>query len=160
MTAVDHLQQAIELALENVRVRGGRPFGAVLVKDGSVVATGVNEILATGDPTAHAELQAIRAAAAKLGISGLAGAVMYASGEPCPMCLSAMYLNGINEAHYAYSNEDGAPYGLSTAPIYAELAKPPTQRTLVATYLPVRLAGEDLYEAWRAVSQRVRASPH
>jgi tRNA(Arg) A34 adenosine deaminase TadA len=150
MSAVEFLKQAIELALENVRRRGGRPFGAVLVRDGVVVATGVNEVLANHDPTAHAEMQAIRSAAAALGVSGLRGAAMFASGQPCPMCLAAMYLTGIEQVHYAYSNEDGAPYGLSTAPIYAELARPPEQRTLQATYLRTRLAGEDLYEAWRA----------
>src|SRR3569833_3378789 len=81
------LCEAIELARDNVR-NGGRPSGAVLVKDGKIIATGVNEIFATGDPTTHAELQAIRVASQVLGSPRLDGCVIYASGHPCPMCLS------------------------------------------------------------------------
>jgi tRNA(Arg) A34 adenosine deaminase TadA len=144
----DFLCEAIDLARENVR-KGGRPFGAVLVKDGAIIARGVNEIHTTQDPTTHAELQAIRAASRALGGSRLDGCVIYASGHPCPMCLSAMYLTGIREVTYGYSNEDGEPYGLSTAAIYAELAKPLAHQTLKATYLPVRPEEGDLYELWR-----------
>ena len=152
-TARDFLCKAIDLARENVR-RGGRPFGAVLVKDGTVIATGVNEIQTTQDPTAHAELQAIRAASQVLGSPRLDGCVVYASGHPCPMCLSAMHLTGIREVTYAYSNEDGEPYGLSTAAIYAELSKPLAQQSLKVTYLPVRPeTGDDLYQVWRDAAQ-------
>ena len=142
------LCEAIDLARENVR-RGGRPFGAVLVKDGAVIATGVNEIHTTQDPTTHAELQAIRAASRALGSPRLDRCVIYASGHPCPMCLSAMYLTGIREVTYAYSNEDGEPYGLSTAAIYAELAKPLAEQSLKIAYVPVRRDEGDLYEMWR-----------
>ena len=148
-TAQRFLCEAIDLARENLR-KGGRPFGAVLVKDGAVIATGVNEIHTTQDPTAHAELQAIRAASRVLGNPRLDGYVIYASGQPCPMCLSAMYLTGIREVTYAYSNEDGEPYGLSSAAIYAELAKPLDQQSLKATYSPVRPdQGRDPYELWQ-----------
>ncbi|WP_201861392.1 nucleoside deaminase [Microvirga soli] len=147
-TARNFLCEAIDLARENVR-KGGRPFGAVLVKDGAIVATGVNEIHTTQDPTTHAELQAIRAASRALGGPRLDGCVIYASGQPCPMCLSAMYLTGIREATYAYSNEDGEPCGLSTAAIYAELAKPLAHQSLKVTYLPVHPEEGDLYEMWR-----------
>ncbi|MEZ0168540.1 nucleoside deaminase [Microvirga sp. TS319] len=142
------LCEAVELARENVR-KGGRPFGAVLVKDGAVIATGVNEIIATHDPTAHAELQAIRAASRLLGSPRLDGCVVYASGQPCPMCLAAMHLTGIREVTFAYSNEDGEPYGLSTAAVYAELGKPPSQQSVKIAYLPVRPGGDDLYAMWR-----------
>lgn len=81
----DFLGQAVDLAMANVRDGGGRPFGALVVKDGEVIATGVNEIGATGDPTAHAELTAIRRAAQALGAPRLDGCVVYASGQPCPM---------------------------------------------------------------------------
>jgi guanine deaminase len=147
-TARDFLCQAIELARDNVR-KGGRPFGAVLVKDGAVFATGINEIHTTQDPTTHAELQAIRAASRALGSPRLDGCVIYASGQPCPMCLSAMYLTGIGEVTYAYSNEDGEPCGVSTAAIYAELAKPLAHQSLKVTYLPVRPEEGDLYKMWR-----------
>jgi guanine deaminase len=147
-TARDFLCEAIHLARDNVR-KGGRPFGAVLVKDGAIIATGVNEIHTTQDPTTHAELQAIRTASRALGSPRLDGCVIYASGHPCPMCLSAMYLTGIREVTYAYSNEDGEPYGLSTGAVYAELAKPLAQQSLRVTYLPVRPEEGDLYETWR-----------
>lgn len=142
------LCEAIELAHENLK-SGGRPFGAVIAKDGAVVATGVNEILKTNDPTAHAELTAIRAASAKLGSPSLAGCAVYASGHPCPMCMAAMRLAGVKEVYYAYSNDDGAPYGLSTAAIYADLAKPFAEQSMKIRYLPVRPdSGPDLYAEW------------
>ncbi|WPB75616.1 nucleoside deaminase [Archangium violaceum] len=145
-----HLLEAIALARDNVR-RGGRPFGAVVVKDGNVIARGVNEILATNDPTAHAELLALRAAGRALGTPRLDGCSVYASGHPCPMCLAAMRMAGIKEVAFAYSNEDGEPYGLSSAAIYAELAKPLAQQTMKMVHLPVRPeGGTGLYELWRA----------
>lgn len=145
-----HLAAAIRLARENVR-QGGRPFGAVIVRDGDLVATGVNHTAATNDPTAHAELVAIRAASEALGTPDLGGCTIYASGHPCPMCLGAMYMSGIRRAYYAYSNADGEPYGLTTVSVYAELAEPEDARSVRMTYLPVRPAGEpDLYELWQA----------
>lgn len=147
-TAEDLLRDAIELAYANVTERGGRPFGAVVARDGVVIATGVNEIGVTGDPTAHAELQAIRAACRALRTTRLEGCAVYASGQPCPMCLAAMYLTGIQAVAFAYANADGERYGLSTAPIYAELQKPLEAQALAVAHVPVRRAGEDLYEAW------------
>ena len=143
------LCQAIELAYANLE-NGGRPFGAVLVKDGKVVSTGVNEIARTHDPTAHAELLAVRAAGQKLGSPNLEGCAVYASGHPCPMCMAAMRLAGISEVYYAYSNDDGEPYGLSTGDIYAELSKPFSEQSMRVSYVPVRLeSSPDLYEEWR-----------
>jgi tRNA(Arg) A34 adenosine deaminase TadA len=142
-----HLLEAIALARDNVR-RGGRPFGAVVVKDGAVVARGVNETLATNDPTAHAELLALRAAGRALGAPRLDGCTVYASGQPCPMCLAAMIMAGVARAVFAYSNEEGAPYGLSTAGVLDELVEP---RRIATAHVPVRPAGEpDLYATWRA----------
>lgn len=146
------LHAAIELAYANVE-RGARPFGAVVVKNGEVLATGVNEVIETNDPTAHAELMAIRAASQKLGSPNLAGCAVFASGHPCPMCMAAMRLAGIAEITYAYSDDDGAPYGLSTAAIYADLARPFPEQSMKIAYLPVRLQSRvDLYEAWRSRS--------
>ncbi|WP_305805443.1 nucleoside deaminase [Stenotrophomonas sp. YIM B06876] len=118
------MRQAIELARRNV-VESGRPFGAVLVKDGVVIATGTNTLHLSHDPTDHAELRAIRQASAHLRSPRLEGCVIYASGHPCPMCLAAMYLSGIGQAWFAYSNEDAQPYGLSTDAVYARLAAGP-----------------------------------
>ncbi|MGA9522153.1 MAG: nucleoside deaminase [Myxococcaceae bacterium] len=148
------LHEAIELARENVR-RGGRPFGAIVVKDGQVIARGVNEIYATNDPTAHAELLALRAAGRALGTPRLDGCAVYASGHPCPMCLAAMRMAGIAEVAYAYSQEDAEPYGLSTAAIYAELARPFPLQSMKLAHIGVDPAGEeDLYESWRRTAQR------
>jgi guanine deaminase len=143
-----YLCEAIELAHASLQ-KGGRPFGAVIVKDGEVIATGVNQMFSTNDPTAHAELMAIRAAGQKLGSPNLQGCAVYASGHPCPMCMAAMRLAGINEVFYAYSNEDGAPHGLSTAAIYAELAKPFSEQSMKISHVPARLkSGFDLYAEW------------
>lgn len=143
------LCEAIELARQNLE-GGGRPFGAVVVRDGEVVARGVNQILSTNDPTAHAELVAIRTASQVLGSPSLVGCAVYASGHPCPMCMAAMRLAGVGEVYYAYSNDDGAPYGLSTAAVYADLAKPFSEQSMRIRYEPVRPEnGQDLYEAWR-----------
>jgi tRNA(Arg) A34 adenosine deaminase TadA len=145
----DHLAQAIRLARDNVLDKGGRPFGAVLVKDGRVLATGVNEMLATHDPSAHAELQAIRVAAAALKTTRLDGCVMYASGHPCPMCLSAIHMTGIQEVYYAYSNEDAERYGMSTARIYAEMAKPVSQQSIRVEHVPPPGDGESPFDCWQ-----------
>lgn len=150
MDANEHfLREAITLARANV-ARGGRPFGAVLVKDGAVVATGVNEIAATHAPTAHAELNAIRAGSRTLGSADLSGCTVFSSGHPCPMCMAAMRIVGVGEVVYAYSNEDGAPYGLSTAAIYADLARPFAEQAMTIRHMPVRLdAQPDLYGDWQ-----------
>jgi tRNA(Arg) A34 adenosine deaminase TadA len=123
------LREAIRLAQANMEA-GGRPFGAVIVRDGKVIATGVNEILTTNDPTSHAELNAIRAASQALGRPSLAGCAVYASGHPCPMCMAAMRLAGVTQVAYAYSNDDGEPFGLSTAAIYADLARPFAEQSM------------------------------
>lgn len=143
------LREAIALAYANQQV-GGRPFGAVVVKDGRIVATGVNEIVLTHDPTAHAELVALRAASQVLQSPNLAGCSVYASGHPCPMCMAAMRMAGITEVIYAYSNEEAEAYGLSTAAIYAELAKPFAEQSMHIQYEPLRpepYAG--LYTEWK-----------
>src|SRR5690606_27435010 len=143
------LQQAIELAYANAQ-QGGRPFGALVVRNGQIIAQGVNEIITTNDPTAHAELQAIRAASQHLGSASLAGCSVFASGHPCPMCMAAMRLAGVKEVTYAYSNEDGDPYGLSTAEIYAELSRPFHQQSMTIRHVPARLAGRPhLYAYWQ-----------
>jgi tRNA(Arg) A34 adenosine deaminase TadA len=151
-TTEDYLAMAIRLARANVDEHGGRPFGAVLVHGGEVVATGVNEIHATGDPSAHAEMLAIRAATTARRSPRLDGCVMYASGNPCPMCLALMHMVGIGEVYYAYSNADGEPFELSTARIYAQMAKPLAQQSIRIGYVPVR-AGGHLYEAWQRAAR-------
>lgn len=142
----DFMRDAIALARANI-ASGGRPFGAVLVRDGEVLARAANRIHATNDPSAHAELLVIREAAQRLGTPRLDGCEIYASGHPCPMCLALMHLCGIPTAYYAYSNEDGEPFGLSTAAVYAQMALPPQRQSLDVRAL--RPEGEGgLYDAW------------
>lgn len=148
------LCEAVELARVNI-ARGGRPFGAVVVKDGEVIASGVNEVPSTNDPTAHAEMSAVRAASQVLGSPRLDGCAVYASGNPCPMCMAAMRMAGIAEVAYAYSNDDGEPFGLSTAAIYADLAKPVAEQSMKIAYVPVRPdEGLHLYAEWKTASSQ------
>jgi len=151
--AEKYLVDAIRAAMRNVRERRTWPFGAVIARGGEVIATAVNEVDALCDPSAHAEMQAVRAAAKALGSTDLTGTTVYASGYPCPMCLTAMYLAGVSEVYYAYSNEDGAPYDLSAERGYVEIARPPEQREMKLHGLPARdKDDEDLYEAWKRVA--------
>ncbi|NCT85094.1 MAG: nucleoside deaminase [Comamonadaceae bacterium] len=152
------LREALELARANIRT-GGRPFGAVVVRDGEVIAAGVNEIHVSHDPTAHAEMVAIRAASRRFASPDLAGCAVYASGHPCPMCMAAMRMAGVARVAYAYSNADGAPFGLSTAAIYDELARPRSEQSMSIAHVPARLDGlagpSDLYAEWaRAAAAR------
>lgn len=149
----DYLIQAIDLARANVD-DGGRPFGALVVKDGAVLATGVNRIGATGDPTSHAELNAIRAAAQALGAPRLDGCIVYASGQPCPMCLAAIHMTGVSAVYFALSNEDGEAVGLSTTSVYAQMALPIDRQAIPVVHRPQREAGRGLYAAW--VDRQVR----
>ncbi|MDT2014641.1 nucleoside deaminase [Providencia stuartii] len=144
------LQQAISLAKENVKA-GGRPFGAVIVRDGAVVATGVNQMLELNDPTAHAELMALRQAGETLKRTRLEDCVVYASGQPCPMCLAAMRMAGISRIVYAYSNQDAEPFGLPTEAIAQSLrVEPQQQRGLTFIQLkPENEAQSALYTFWR-----------
>ncbi len=143
------MDEAIALAESNV-AEGGSPFGAVLVRDGQVLERAVNEAHLTGDPTAHAELVAIQRACRAHGPDAVKGATVYASGQPCPMCLAACYAAGLGRVVFAGSNKEAAPFGLSSQRIYDELARP-----LDAQGLPIehrdhgkRIAA--LYRDWRA----------
>lgn len=149
-TEADFLAQAVDLAMANVIDNGGRPFGAVVVKNGEVIASGVNEIGATGDPTAHAELTAMRRAAQVLGAPRLDGCVVYASGQPCPMCLAAMHMTGVRAVRFCYANEDGEAFGLSTAPVYAQMAKPLEDQQIDIRQQSIAGDAPSLYALWKA----------
>ncbi|MGP4073526.1 nucleoside deaminase [Piscibacillus sp. B03] len=140
------LRQAIELAQENVR-NGGRPFGAVLVKDGEVIATGVNETNATHDITAHAELLAVRRANEQLQTPFLEGTEMYASGQPCPMCMAAMHSAKVGKIYFAYSYEQGQSYGLSSTDVLDELKKPIGEQVIDIQHKTIDVE-EHPYELW------------
>lgn len=121
MKKEDFMRKAIELSIENVK-NGGGPFGAVIVKDGEIVATGVNRVTANHDPTAHAEVSVIRAACQKLGTFDLSGCEIYTSCEPCPMCLGAIYWAHLDKIYYGNNKTDAARIGFDDSFIYDELA--------------------------------------
>lgn len=148
------MQLAIELSIEAVEKNLGGPFGAVLVKDGEVLATGQNRVTSSGDPTAHAEVVAIRAACEKLGTHVLAGCELYSSCEPCPMCLAAIQWARIDRLYYAASREDAARSGFDDALLYRELALPPEERSLPAKTL-MRDEALAAFEAWDGKADRL-----
>ncbi|PCC67490.1 tRNA(Arg) A34 adenosine deaminase TadA [Nannocystis exedens] len=123
------LCRALELACDNA-LAGGRPYGAVVVRAGQLVAEAVNELHLRSDPSAHAEMLALRAAAATLERLQLDDCTVYASGQPCPMCLAALHLASVRRVVFAYSNADGEPYGFTTAALYRQMALPLTEQAL------------------------------
>lgn len=139
-----HLRAAVRLAAANL-ARGGRPFGAVLAIGGEVIATGVNDIVHSHDPTTHAEMEAVRAASRKLGRPNLQGSVVYASGHPCPMCVAALVMAGVDAVYYAFDNQDAAPYGLSSEAAYQALRLPLAPPPLPLTRLDTGVTAAQLY---------------
>ncbi len=123
------MKMAIDLALQNIE-NGGGPFGAVIVKDGEVVATGVNRVTASNDPTAHAEVSAIREACSKLKTFDLSGYTLYTSCEPCPMCLGAIYWSHISHVFCGCTKQDAEDINFGDAFIYRELEQPYDKRQL------------------------------
>jgi tRNA(Arg) A34 adenosine deaminase TadA len=124
------MARAIELSLDNVRSGRGGPFGCVIVKDGEIVASGVNRVTATNDPTAHAEVVAIREACQKLRCFDLTGCDVYTSCEPCPMCLGAIYWARIGKIYFGNVAADAAKIGFDDSAIYAEITMPHAQREI------------------------------
>lgn len=124
------MSEAIKLAAGNACTSAGGPFGAVIVKEGEVVSSAVNTVTKDNDPTAHAEVNAIRAACRKLGTFDLTGCTLYSSCEPCPMCLSAAYWAHINQVFYAADRKQAERAGFSDAFIYDQLALPLGERSI------------------------------
>ncbi|MDR2361199.1 MAG: nucleoside deaminase [Prevotellaceae bacterium] len=124
------LRDAIELADENITQQGGGPFGAVIVKDGTVIARAVNTVTTGNDPTAHAEVNAIRAACRALDTFDLSGCTIYCSCEPCPMCLAAVYWARIDKIFYAGTRVDAQDAGFDDSFIYEELERPLSERKI------------------------------
>ena len=148
------MEKAIALATENVTSGAGGPFGAVVVRNGEIIATGVNQVTAINDPTAHAEVMAIRAACKALGTFQLAGCEVYTSCEPCPMCLAALYWARCSAIYYGNTAADAAVAGFADAFLYEELKLPMGGRKIPAA----RLLGEkalESFEAWKQSGIRV-----
>ena len=140
------MREAIKLSAESVR-SGGGPFGAVIVRDGEIIARGENRVTVCNDPTAHAEVSAIREAAARLGTYDLSGCEIYSSCEPCPMCLGAIYWARLDKLYYAGTRADAANVGFDDAHIYEELPLEPSQRELPTQTL-LREEAQQVFEAW------------
>jgi len=147
------MSEAIRLSEENV-ANGGGPFGAVIARNGEIVATGVNRVTAKHDPTAHAEVSAIREACAKLGTFDLSGCEIYSSCEPCPMCLGAIYWAHIDKLYFGNDKEDAKEIGFDDSFIYDELALPRDRRKLPTEIL---LDNEAIkaFNMWRDKTDKV-----
>jgi tRNA(Arg) A34 adenosine deaminase TadA len=139
------MARAIQLSVENVSAGGG-PFGAVVVKGGAIIAEGVNRVTASRDPTAHAEISAIRAACAKLGAFELKDCDLYTSCEPCPMCLGAIYWARPAHVYFANLAADAARVGFDDAFIYREIAQPHARREIPM----IQMMREEALAAFRA----------
>lgn len=124
------MARAIRLSIENVRSGRGGPFGAVVVKGSDIVAEATNQVTSTNDPTAHAEVLAIREACKKLGGFDLQGCELYTSCEPCPMCLGAIYWARVSRVYFGNAAADASKIGFDDSLIYRELAQPQSQRKI------------------------------
>ena len=148
------MRRALELSMENVRAGRGGPFGAVIARDGRIIAEGVNLVTSTPDPTAHAEITAIREACRVLGQFHLTGCEIYASCEPCPMCLGAIYWARLDRVYFAGSREDASRAGFSDARIYEELSVPVGSRAIPTEQL-LRDEALAAFEEWRNKQGRI-----
>src|SRR6202162_6731417 len=142
------LARAIQLSIENVHSGRGGPFGAVVVKDSNILAEGANQVTSYKDPTAHAEILAIRAACAKLGALDLQGCEIYTSCEPCPMCLGAIYWARLSRIYFANAAADASSVGFDDSLIYREIPLPPAQRAIPIIQM-MREQALSAFQAWQ-----------
>ena len=149
----EFMAEAIRLAGENIENGNGGPFGAVVVKDGVIIATAANRVTSTNDPTAHAEIVAIREACKALNTFDLSGCVIYASCEPCPMCLVALMWARIEKLYYAADRKDAAKAGFDDEIFYHELSLPPDQRKLPVIQL-LKDEAIDVFNRWNEIPDK------
>ncbi len=153
-TKATFLQRAIDLAVENVQSGRGGPFGAVVVRQGRIFAEGVNLVTAVNDPTAHAEVIAIRAACDLLNLLHLSDCTMYSSCEPCPMCLGAIHWSRLGQLYFAATREDAAAAGFDDSFIYDQVPLAPASRSIPAKRQLAR-EGKSPVDAWLADTERL-----
>ena len=153
MTPEELMRKAIELAEENVD-NGGGPFGAVISRNGEIIATGVNRVTSAHDPTAHAEVSAIRAACKELGTFDLSGCEIYTSCEPCPMCLGAIYWAHIDRMYYGNDKADAKRIGFDDSFIYDEIALPLHDRKLASERILTEEAAK-AFDMWMNKDDKV-----
>lgn len=154
---MDHetfMREAIALSKENVHTHNGGPFGAVIVKDSTIIGRGANKVTACNDPTAHAEVTAIRDACETLGDFSLKGCTIYSSCEPCPMCLSAIYWARIDRIYYANTQDDAADIDFDDAFLYKEVALPNEKRSLPIAQI-LRDEAYEVFEDWAAKDDKI-----
>lgn len=142
----EFLRRAISLATENVLQGKGGPFGAVIVRDGKIIGEGANSVTTTNDPTAHAEVNAIRAAARELGTFSLTGCQLYTSCEPCPMCLAAAYWARLDIIYYGSNAADAAKAGFDDEYLYDEMRKDHAARAMPSR----QMLGEEAWASFKA----------
>jgi tRNA(Arg) A34 adenosine deaminase TadA len=153
---MDFIKRTIEIAAENVE-QGGRPFATVIVKNGEIIAEAANQVAQTHDPTAHAEICAIRQACTSLGTENLTGCVFYILAHPCPMCLAAMYYTSPDKVIFITTRDDYAPYYVddrkyfTLANFYDEIGKPWKERRMPMEYHP-HLGGLEVYKRWHELN--------
>jgi tRNA(Arg) A34 adenosine deaminase TadA len=148
------MARAIQLSIDNVHSGRGGPFGAVVVKDEAIVAEGANQVTATKDPTAHAEVLAIREACKKLGVFDLEGCEIYSSCEPCPMCLGAIYWARLSRIYFANAAADASKIGFDDSLIYREIAQPHPQRKIPMIQL-MRQEALAAFRAWQEKPDKI-----
>jgi guanine deaminase len=150
------MAHAIQLSIENVRTGRGGPFGAVVAKGGEIIAEGVNCVTATNDPTAHAEIIAIREACRKLGAFELQGCEIYTSCEPCPMCLGAIYWARPDRVYFGNTAADAADAGFDDSLIYGEIQQPHSRRKIPM----VPMMREEALEGFRTWKKQINKVPY
>lgn len=148
------MRRAIALSLENVRSGRGGPFAAVVVRGDEIIAEGTNQVTSTNDPSAHAEMLAVRAACRTLKHSQLAGCEIYTSCEPCPMCLGLIYWARPDKVYYANTAEDAAAIGFDDSRIYRELASPPAARSIAMVQM-LRNEALAAFRAWQEKPDKI-----
>ncbi|KPL12462.1 MAG: guanine deaminase [Bacteroides sp. SM23_62] len=148
-TIEDFMRMAIRMSIDNVE-RGGGPFAALIVRDGEIVSTGINSVAEENDPTAHAEINAIRSATKELQRFKLNDCVLYSTCEPCPMCLGAVYWSGIPTIYFGNSREDAAKYGFDDSYIYQQIGMALDERQVRFT----RILGKEAIEAFNYWDQQ------
>jgi guanine deaminase len=150
------MSRAIQLSIDNVHSGRGGPFGAVIVRDGGIVSEGVNRVTSTNDPTAHAEVVAIREACAKLRVFELKGCELYSSCEPCPMCFGAIYWARLARVYFGNLASDASKVGFDDAFIYGEFAQHSSQRAIPM----IQIMREEALEALRAWQEKPNKTPY
>ncbi|PTX19986.1 tRNA(Arg) A34 adenosine deaminase TadA [Pontibacter mucosus] len=151
----DFMREAIRLSLEKMQEGFGGPFGSVIVRNGEIIARGYNNVLRSHDPTAHAEMEAIRAATQALGTHDLSDCELYASSQPCPMCMGAIYWARLKKVYFGNRHEDAARIGFDDSFIYEELEKPLQKRRIPMVQLLPEEA-KVAFEAWEKKPDKQR----